>query len=140
MHACIQVRGEGIGRVYAAGEEFPGLAVSRAFGDADGKKIGVTVDPQFIGWKIRPEVCVCVLDACAGPSLMDERTAVRSLCVCVYVGRVCSYSSLDDRSALRSVCVCVLDACTALYVYIHTCMCICIYIKESFEKNKSNLL
>lgn len=50
-----EVRGEGVGRVYAAGQQFPGLAVSRAFGDADGKKIGVTVDPQFIGWKIRED-------------------------------------------------------------------------------------
>lgn len=55
-----QVRGGGTGRVYAAGQQFPGLAVSRAFGDADGKKYGVTVDPQFIGWKFRPENDWCV--------------------------------------------------------------------------------
>jgi len=50
-----EVRSEGPGgRVYARGEEYPGLAVSRAFGDADAKQYGVTSDPQFIGWKIRP--------------------------------------------------------------------------------------
>lgn len=50
-----EVRNEGPGgRVYAKGQEYPGLAVSRAFGDADAKQYGVTSDPQFIGWKIRP--------------------------------------------------------------------------------------
>ncbi|EKX47218.1 hypothetical protein GUITHDRAFT_152194 [Guillardia theta CCMP2712] len=49
-----EVRGEGVGgRVYAKGQEFPGLAVARAFGDGDAKQYGVTVDPQFIGWKLR---------------------------------------------------------------------------------------
>jgi len=61
-----EVRGQGVGRVYAAGQKFPGLAVSRAFGDADGKKYGVTVDPQFIGWKIRPECDWCVIAASDG--------------------------------------------------------------------------
>jgi hypothetical protein len=28
--------------------------VARALGDGDGKNYGVTADPQFIGWKLRP--------------------------------------------------------------------------------------
>mmetsp|Transcript_4412 Transcript_4412/g.11053 ORF Transcript_4412/g.11053 Transcript_4412/m.11053 type:complete len:410 (+) Transcript_4412:35-1264(+) len=62
-----EVRGEGpVGRVYAAGQKFPGLAISRAFGDADGKKIGVTCDPQFIGWKIRQDCDWVVVAASDG--------------------------------------------------------------------------
>ena len=28
--------------------------MARALGDGDGKNYGVTADPQFIGWKLRP--------------------------------------------------------------------------------------
>lgn len=50
-----EVRQEGPGgRVYAKGKSYPGLAVARALGDGDGKNYGVTADPQFIGWKLRP--------------------------------------------------------------------------------------
>ncbi len=128
----IQVRGEGIGRVYAAGEEFPGLAVSRAFGDADGKKIGVTVDPQFIGWKIRREVSMPVY-------FLSCVNKVRSR------GLLCQRSSPHESHALRRstrTCkchpcssVCTTDngliqcICTLLRYCMYVCMYICMYVR-----------
>lgn len=54
------------GRVYAKGKSYPGLAVARALGDGDGKLYGVTADPQFIGWKLRPGVDFALILASDG--------------------------------------------------------------------------
>ena len=39
-------------RVYAKGEEYPGLAMSRSIGDIDAKKIGVIPNPQIVEYNI----------------------------------------------------------------------------------------
>ena len=46
--------GEGSGpyRVWAKGEDFPGLAMSRSIGDMDAKKVGVIANPQIIEYNI----------------------------------------------------------------------------------------
>lgn len=99
----MQVRGEGVGRVYASGQQFPGLAVSRAFGDADGKKIGVTVDPQFIGWKIRPEVSAYTVPG--SPHVCLFESSARDLISQLEVKARHRRSNLvfDDEVPLKSV-------------------------------------
>ena len=46
--------GEGIGpyRVFAPGEDYPGLAMSRSIGDLDGKKFGIIPEPGIIEYNI----------------------------------------------------------------------------------------
>ena len=44
--------GEGPFRVWAKGEDYPGLAVSRSIGDFEAKKIGVIPNPQIIEYNI----------------------------------------------------------------------------------------
>ena len=44
--------GEGPFRVWAKGEDFPGLAVSRSIGDFEAKKLGVIPNPQIIEYNI----------------------------------------------------------------------------------------
>jgi len=46
--------GEGVGpyRVWARGEDYPGLAMSRSIGDLKGKKIGVIPDPGILEYDI----------------------------------------------------------------------------------------
>ena len=39
-------------RVWAKGEDFPGLAMSRSIGDFDAKKVGVIPNPQIVEYKI----------------------------------------------------------------------------------------
>ena len=46
---------EGPYRVYAKGEDYPGLAMSRSIGDLDAKKIGVIPNPQFIEYTINDD-------------------------------------------------------------------------------------
>ena len=46
---------EGPFRVFAKGEDYPGLAMSRSIGDIDAKKIGVIPNPQFIEYTINDE-------------------------------------------------------------------------------------
>ena len=42
-------------RVYAKGEDYPGLAMSRSIGDIYAKRIGVIPNPQFIEYTIKEE-------------------------------------------------------------------------------------
>jgi len=73
-----EVRDEGTsGRIYAAGQPWPGLAVSRAFGDADAKQYGVTVDPQFIGWNRRPQDFCLILASDGVWNAMGNDAAVQ---------------------------------------------------------------
>ena len=55
--------GEGIGpyRVFAPGEDYPGLAMSRSIGDQDGKKFGVIPDPGIIEYNINRNTKYIVL-------------------------------------------------------------------------------
>ena len=46
---------EGPFRVYAKGEDYPGLAMSRSIGDINAKKIGVIPNPQFVEYTIKDE-------------------------------------------------------------------------------------
>ena len=42
-------------RVWALGEEYPGLAMSRSIGDLDAKKIGVIPNPQIVEYTLCSE-------------------------------------------------------------------------------------
>ena len=46
---------EGPYRVWAKGEHYPGIAISRSIGDMDAKKVGVIPDPQIIEYNLGPK-------------------------------------------------------------------------------------
>ena len=55
--------GEGIGpyRVFAPGEDYPGLAMSRSIGDLDGKNLGIISEPGIIEYNINGNTKYVVL-------------------------------------------------------------------------------
>ena len=54
VHQRINNKGEYVGpmRVYAKGRDFPGLAMSRSFGDFQCKKYGVINEPSFVEYSL----------------------------------------------------------------------------------------
>jgi len=57
-------------RVFKPGEQFPGLAISRSFGDAGGKSVGVTAVPEMSVLHLTREVrCIIICSVCVTPCL-----------------------------------------------------------------------
>ncbi|EKX49796.1 hypothetical protein GUITHDRAFT_135513, partial [Guillardia theta CCMP2712] len=79
----------GKGRVFVAGEMYPGLAVSRAFGDLVAKTVGVTADAEVTFTDVEDKHAVVII---ASDGVWDVTTSEEAVAICL--------SYLDKKDAV----------------------------------------
>ena len=79
VHQRINNKGEYVGpmRVYAKGRDFPGLAMSRSFGDFQCKKYGVINEPSFVEYSLDENCKYIVIGSDGVWDFLDNENVVK---------------------------------------------------------------
>ena len=121
VHKKINNKGQYVGpmRVYAKGKDFPGLAMSRSFGDFQCKKYGVINEPSFVEYCLDENCKYLVICSDGVWDFIDNENVVK-------IGNK-HYVKNDPQGFCREILEkasywwekedCVVDDITALVVY-----------------------